>query len=146
MGGLNINNFIKEEVQNFINEASVVKDNRFHFNQRLNNSSFSNYDTFTSEFDANIIESDIVITWIVLFWLNDMGIENFVIEVEKAEGTFTIEMRDKHSDEIKQNTPKNINDFNWKFVIDNAVLQKGGSLYISGLEFDFKSQICKVKF
>jgi hypothetical protein len=143
---MNINKIIKEETQKFLNESFIMNDDKFRFQQRLNNSVFNNYETFTSEFDTNITQSDIIVTWKVSFWLNQSGIENFIIDVEKVEGMFNIQMLDLHSDELKQETQKNIEEFEWKFVVDNTELIKGGTLYISELQFDFKNKVCMVKF
>jgi hypothetical protein len=139
---------ILEEIQKFITESYVMNDDRFHFRQRLNNSTFYSYETFTSDYNTDVLESDIVVTWTVSFWMNsqNQGIENLVIDVESVEGTFSIEMRDKHSDEVKQEAQKNIQDFEWKFIVGDAVLEKGGSLYISDLDFDFKNKTCSVNF
>ncbi len=143
---MNIDNLIKEELQKILNEGYVMSDDRFVFHQRLNNSSFFNYESFTTEYDSDVTESDIVVTWKVSFWLNQSGIENLIIDVEKVEGWFNLQMFDKHTDEMGQETQKNIQDFEWKFVLDDAQLIKGGALYISELEFDFKSKVCGVKF
>ena len=71
-------------------------------------------------------------------------IENFIIDVTDVQGNFMLQLFDKHTMEMKQETPKNINDFEWKYVIGNANLTKNGSLYIIGLSFDFKNKTCKV--
>lgn len=141
-----ITSIISEEIKKMLNEGRVLSDDRLRFQQRLNNSKFENYENFTAEYDSKVEESDIIVTWKVLFWINQSGIENFIIDVEKVEGTFTLQMYDKHTDEMKQETPKNINDFEWKFVINEATLIKGQSLYISGLSFDFTNKTCTVLF
>ena len=143
---MKFNDIINEEIKNYLNEGYVMADDRFQFNERLTNSTFFNYSSFTSEFDADITQSDIVVTWKVSFWLNQMGVENLIIDVEKVEGTYILQLFDKQSDELKQETPKNIQDTKWKFIIDEATLTKGGSLYISELMFDFKNNVCKVIF
>jgi hypothetical protein len=137
---------IVEEIEKFLNESYIMADDKFHFRQRLNNSSFFNYETFTTDFDTDVVQSDIIVTWKVSFWLNNMGIENLIIDVEKVEGTFMLQMYDKQTDELKQETPKNIEDFEWKFVVGDASLAKGGALYISELDFDFKNKTCSVQF
>lgn len=143
---MNFNDIIKEEIQNLLNEGYVMSDDRFTFNQRLNNSTFNNYESFTSEFDSKITQSDLIVTWKMSFWLNQMGVENFIIDVEKIEGNYIVQLFDKHTDELKQETPKNIQEIDWKFVIEETSLIKGGSLYISELAFDFKTNTCSVKF
>jgi hypothetical protein len=141
-----ITKMVNEEIKNFLNEAAIVGDDRFKFKQRLNNSSFANYESFTSEFDSQVTGSDIVVSWGISFWTNMSGIENFIVDVEKVEGMFMLELRDIHSDAKKQETSKNIGDFQWKFVIKQADLMKGSSLYISALSFDFQNKTCSVAF
>lgn len=143
---MNFKDIIKEEVQNILNEAFIMSDDRFHFRQRLNNSLFYGYELFTNDYDTDVTESDIIVTWKVSFWLNNMGIENLVVDVEKVEGAFTLKLLDKQTDELIEETPKNIQDFEWKFVVGDANLAKGGALYISDLTFDFKSKTCQVAF
>jgi hypothetical protein len=143
---MNFNYIINEEIKKFLNEGYVMSDDRFTFNQRLNNSTFFNYESFSTEFDTDITESDILVTWKVSFWLNQMGIENLIIDVESVEGIYTLRLFDKHTDELRQETQKNIQEVDWKFVIEEASLVKGGSLYINELTFDFKTNTCIVKF
>jgi len=137
---------IFEELENILNEGMVFTDERFNFQQEIKNVSYYNYETFSNEHDSDIIESNITITWKVGFWLNRFGIENLIVDVEKVQGSFTIALYDKQSDELIQETPKDISSFNWTFEVDDAVLNKGGSLYVSDLTFDFKNQICTVSF
>jgi len=143
-----MNKIINEEIERkIINESYVMGGDNFNFKQPVKNISFYNYSSFSTEFDVDIIESNIIITWQVSFSLNDMGIENFVIGIEKVEGVYNMEMYDKHSNELKQKTQKNIADTEWKFNInDETTLTLGKSLYIKDLEFDFESQICRVDF
>jgi len=143
-----INKMIHEELEKMLNESFIMSDDRFKFKQRVLNSTFYNYDTFTTEFDTDITESDIIVSWTISFWLNQMGVENFVVDVEKVEGTFNMQMYDLHTDKMVQETPKNIQDFEWKFVIDNekTMLMMGKSLYIRELDFDFKNKTCNVIF
>jgi len=141
-----INKMIHEELEKMLNESFIMSDDRFKFKQRVLNSSFYNYDAFTTEFDTDITESDIIVSWTISFWLNQMGIENFVVDVENVEGTFNMQMYDLHTDEIKQKIAKNIQDFEWKFVINDVQLIKGSSLYITDLDFDFKNKTCTVTF
>jgi hypothetical protein len=143
---LTLNNIVENEIKKFLNEGYVMNDDRFTFKQRLNNSVFLNYETFTSDFDSKIAESDIVVTWKVSFWLNQSGIENIITNIENLEGIFNVQMYDKHTDELKQESQKNIKEIEWKYVFDEFSLTKGGSLYISALEFDFNTNICKIKF
>lgn len=139
---------IKEELEKFINESYIMSDDNFHFKQRLTNSYFYGYENFTTDFDEDITGSDIIVTWRVSFWLNDFGIENMTVDVEKIEGYFMLNLYDKQTDELKQETQKSITDFEWKFDLDSdeVFLKKGGTLYISELEFNFKEKTCRVKF
>lgn len=142
----NLIQIINEELNNSLNETFIMSDNKFTFKQRLNNSSFYNYSTFTTEFDSDILESDIVVSWKISFWLNDAGVQKFIVDVEKIEGTFLLQLLDLHSGEVKQETPKNIGEFDWKFKINEATLLLNGSLYISELSFDFKTKTCSITF
>ena len=145
MSQFKINNIVNEEAEKIVRQATILNDEKLHFQQRLNNSEFLNYDSFTAEFDSKITASDIIVTWGISFWLNKSGVQKFIIDVEKVEGQFNLMMLDKHTDEQKQETLKNISEFDWKFIIDQAaMLQKDGSLYISLLKFDFKNQNCIV--
>jgi len=137
---------IREELDNILNEAYVVKDDRFRFKQQVINSSFYNYQGFSTEFDAEINESNILVNWSVSFWLNQAGIENFIVDVEGLEGTYTLLLYNKQTDKVEQETPKNIAENDWKFVINDISLMKGGTLYVSSMDFDFKNNTCTVSF
>lgn len=138
---------INEEIVKFLNESNIVSDDRFRFKQRINNASFYGYEVFTTEFDSDITESDIVVNWRISFGLNIAGIENFIIDVEGVEGNFLLQLFDKHTDELKQESPKNIDEYQWKYIINgDAAIQKGGSLYINNLSFDFKNKTCTIIF
>lgn len=145
---MEIKDIILEEFTNFMNEAYAMKDSRLEFTQRLTNrSQFNNYQSFTGDFDGKIEESDINIFWGISFWLNDQGIENFVVEIKKVEGTYKLLLLNKQTDKQEQETVKNIDEVDWNFVIDEQTsLMKGGSLYIDSLNFDFANQICRVNF
>jgi len=134
------------ELEKILNENTNFSDERLKFQQEVKNVSYYNYETFSSEHDSDIVESNIFITWKVGFWLNRFGIENFIIEVKDVRGTFTVALYDKQSDEELQETQKNIGDIKWNFRIDNAALNKGGLLYVTELMFDFKNNTCTVKF
>lgn len=141
-----INEIINDEINGYLNESFSISDDRFKFSANLKNSSFYNYDSFTTEYDTDIIESDIVITWRVNFWLNKMGIENMQIEIENVDGSYLLQLYDKQTNELKQESSKNIQDTKWKYIIDDTALLKGGSLYITELNFDFKDNTCMVHF
>lgn len=139
-------NLIKEELNKILNENRVYSDENLVFEEQITNVNYNNYESFSSEYDSEITESNILIKWKIGFWLNKYGIENFIINIENIEGFFTLSLQDKQSDESMQKTQKNINDFNWNFKIENASLNKGNSLYVSEISFDFKDQICTVSF
>jgi hypothetical protein len=143
-------NIVNEELKKFLGESYIKGGDDFTFRQRIGNVFFYNYDNFTKDFDTDISESDITITWKISFWLNEMGIENFSIDGEKVEGQFMLQMLDLQTDEVRQETPKNIADFNWKFVVDDdddyTVLRVNKTLYVQELDFDFKAQTCTLGF
>lgn len=141
-----ITKMIQEELNSMVNKPSTISDDRFKFKQRLNNSFFVNYDNFTSEFDSEITQSDIIVSWTVSFWVNQTGIQNFIIDVEDVMGTFILQLYDLHTDELKQETPKNIQDYQWKYVIEDTNLPKDGGLAINDLTFDFQNKTCTVTF
>jgi len=143
------NNIINEEIEKFlINESYIMAGDNFKFKQPVRKVFFYNYSSFSNDYDVDITESNIIITWQVSFWLNDMGIENFIIDGQQVEGSYKIEMFDLHTDELKQETMKNIADEEWKFVIgnDEANLSLGGALYVKDLDFDFKNKTCTINF
>jgi hypothetical protein len=141
-----LKNIIFEEIKKIISEGYVMSDDRFLFKQNLKNSYFHDYESFTSDYDVDITISDITITWKINFWLNQSGVENFIINVDNVDGTYILDMYDKQTDELISENQKNINEIDWKFLISDCQLSKGGSLYVSELDFDFKSNVCLVKF
>lgn len=137
---------INEEFKKCINESYVVNNDDFKFQQQIVDSEFLNYESFTVDFDLNISESMININWSIGFWLNNEGIEHFYIKVDDISGTYTLRYLNKQTDEIEQEVEKNINDVKWKFIVNDVVLQINESLYVSSLQFDFKSNVCTVVF
>ena len=137
---------INEEIEKLLNESSVFTDEKFKFQQQVTNVNYYNYQSFSSGHDSEITESNIFVVWKIGFWLTRFGVEKLIIEIESVDGTFTVAIHDRQSDEVLQETQKNIADFNWRFVVENANLIKGGSLYVTDLEFDFKDNICTVNF
>lgn len=140
------NTIINEEISNFLNEAYVFEGDNFKFQQRINNSMFYNYAGFSTDYDLDINESNILINWHIVFWLNQYGIENFNIIVDSVEGTYKIQYLNKQTDVQEQEVEKNIADIKWKFVVGNANLELGSGLYVNGLTFDFKTNTCNVEF
>lgn len=143
---MNINNIIQEELSKVINESYTMDHDNFHFRQRLTNSRFFNYNTFSNDYDVDINESDIIINWHIQFELNQSGIENFIVTADSVEGIYKVGLLDKQSDEVVQMNDKNIAEFQWKFKIENANLLLRQTLYVENLVFDFKSKICIVTF
>ena len=141
-----VGNVINEEVQNFLNESYTMEHENFKFRQEIKNSSFYNYDNFSNDFDVDINESDIFVDWHIAFWLNDYGVEHFIVEVDSVDGTYKVGLLNKQTDEMEQENDKNIAEFQWKFVVDEATLYLGKTLYISTLDFDFKTKTCSVTF
>jgi hypothetical protein len=143
---MKINNIIREEIDNFLNESFVLQDDNFKFRQEIKNSSFYNFESFSNDFDVNVNESDIFISWHIGFWLNDFGVENFFVEIDGVDGTYKVVLLNKQSDEVEQENDKNIAEFPWKFKVTEANLRLGKTLYVDTLDFDFKTKICTVTF
>lgn len=143
---MEIKNIIKEEFQKILNEGYVMEDDRLKFRQLVENTSFYNYQNFSNDFDVDITEPNIVINWRIGFWLNDMGVENFLVQADSVEGTYKVILRDKQSDEVSQENDKNIAEIPWKFQIYDAKLKLRNSLYVESLDFDFNTKICTVTF
>jgi hypothetical protein len=142
-------NIIVDEIKKFLNESAVINSDDFKFKQVVRHPRvfFYNYDNISTEYDVDIINAVITVNWKAGFWVNDMGIENFFINVDSIEGAYVVEMRDKHTDEVMQQTQKNINDVKWKFdVEDDVALITNGTLYIKDISFDFKNNMCTVGF
>lgn len=143
---INIDSLINEEISQFLNESISMEHDNFKFRQEFNNSTFQNYEGFSNDFDINIQKSDIIINWHIIFWLNEFGVENFIVVADNVEGTYTINYHNKQTDAIDQTNDKDISEIDWKFVIENAILKQNGGLYVSNLNFDFKTNTCAVNF
>lgn len=141
-----INEIINEEFRKILKEGYVMEHENFKFREPVKNSTFYNYDNFSNDYDIDISESDIVVNWRIGFWLNDMGVESFLVKVDSVEGTYKVLLLDKQTDEVSQEIDKNIAEEPWKFDFADAVLKLNNALYISGLDFDFKTKICTVSF
>lgn len=143
---MEIKDIIQEEYKQILKEGYVMEHDNFRFKERIENPSFFHIETFSNDYDVDVIESDIYVNWRIGFWLNDMGIENFLVQADSVEGTYKVELRDKQSDEVAQEIDKNIAEIPWKFQILEATLVKGGTLYIEDLSFDFATKDCYVQF
>lgn len=137
---------VDNEVRKFITEGYVMEHDNFKFRQELTNSSFYNFKNFSNDFDVDISESDIFVNWRIGFWLNDNGIENFLVKVDSVEGSYKVMLFNKQTDEVEQENDKNIADEPWKFQIYEAMLKLNDTLYIKSLDFDFQTKICTVTF
>lgn len=143
---MKINDIIKEEHLKLLKEGYVMEHDNFKFNQEIKNSSFYNYDNFSNDFDVDISESAIILNWRIGFWLNDMGVENFLVQADSVEGTYNVKLLDKQTDEVSQEMDKNIGEIPWRFEITEADLKLGGTLYVESLDFDFSTKKCVVTF
>jgi hypothetical protein len=149
---MKLKSLIKEELNDMVREvaaeapgATLVKDDRLKFASVVN-ADFYNYEGFTADFDSGIERSKITVYWGVNFLVNPEGIYKFNIEVERVEGQYLLQMFDKQTDEMMQETPKNIADNKWRFQIDEVAIEQGGFLFVRELTFDFKNNICEVTF
>jgi hypothetical protein len=140
-----INEIINEEFQNFLSESSVFKDERLHFSSFVD-ADFYNYQYFSSDYEADINRTKIMISWSVNLWVNRYGIESFNVEIDKVEGIYVLNLYDKQSDELVQETEKNVSEIQWNFQIENVSIALSSGLYVNELDFDFKNQICRVSF
>jgi len=143
---MKINEIIHDELKNVLSEGFVFKDDKFIFNQNVKNVTFNNYSSFTTEYDPDITESDLWVNWNISFWLNDNGVDNFIVEIAKVTGQYVLELYNKQTDKQEQSITKDISELPWKFVVDDAALTKGGALYINALIFDFNNNTCTVTF
>ena len=142
----NFHNVINEEIQTLVNEGYMMEHDNFKFRQEIKTSSFYNYQNFSNDFDVDINESNIIINWRIGFWLNDQGVENFIVQADSVEGMYHVELLNKQSDSVEQEMDKNIAEIPWKFQIYPIKLKTGDGLYVDYLDFDFETKICTVNF
>lgn len=146
---ISMNDIIKEEVEKFVGERPRVaaSNNDFHFVQQVPKIFFYNYSSLSTEYDVDVRESNIVLTWQITFLVDSRGIQKFMVEGQKVEGPYNIELYDQHSYELIKQEQKNIEEDQWRFIIeDDIVIILGKPLRIKDLEFDFKNKICKLSF
>ena len=143
---MKLNRLITEELNKILSESYTMQHDNFKFRQEIKNSSFYNYEGFSTDFDIDVNESDIVISWSIAFWLNDFGVENFIVDIDSVSGTYKLGYLDKQSDEVVQENDKDIAEFPWKFQVEDVAMYLGKTLYVESLDFDFKSKICRVTF
>jgi hypothetical protein len=149
---MKLKSLIKEELNDMVREvaaeapgATLVKDDRLKFASVVN-AEFHEYDAFTADFDTRINPSKITVFWGISFLVNPEGIFKFNIDIERVEGQYLLQMLDKQTDELMQETPKNIADVKWRFPVEEAILERGGFLFVRELHFNFKHNMCDVVF
>jgi hypothetical protein len=143
---MDLKHIIVEELNKLITESVSMEHENFKFRQNLKDSQFYNYSGFSQDFDIEITESSINVNWHIAFWLNDLGVENFIVVVDSVDGLYRLDMHDKQTDVLQQQTDKDIAEIKWKFDIEDAVLRMNEQLYVESLEFDFGTNMCKVVF
>lgn len=143
---MNLSNIINEELKKVLNESYAFDSDNFSFTQQVPNSSFYNYDSLSSDYDTDIDESLVSVTWRINFWLNEMGVNNLDVVISSISGTYKLTLLNRQSDEVEQATDRDINEIKWKFIIENVSMTIGTGLYIQELEFDFATKQCTVKF
>ena len=141
-----IKNIINEELKQILKEGYVMEHDNFKFRQVIEKVNFYNYQNFSNDFDIDVTESEIAINWRIGFWLNDQGVENFLVQADSVEGSYHVALLNKQSDEIEQDIDKNIGETPWKFEINPTTLKMGDGLYIESLDFDFQTKVCNVNF
>lgn len=154
----NLYKVVNEEVFKFLNEGFGEND-ELGFRQTLRMRDqrtgsmrifFSNYNKFSNDYDIDVIDAFVTINWRVKLLTNKMGIEDYNIYGESVEGEFRLEMRDKQTDEVVQETDKNIAEIDWKFIVDEddefTKLTISSSLYVQELDFDFGNNTCTLGF
>jgi len=156
--GDSLQNVVNEEICIFLNEDIAGNTDDFRFTNELQmyrrvgesvdmQVNFYHFDSFSNDYDIDILDAYIIVTWKVGFETNSNGIKNFYINVEKVDGQYRVEMRDKQSDEVVQTTDKNIADIQWKFEVDDETLMKvGGYLSVDEISFDFANNQCVLAF
>ena len=152
----NVQNVVNEEIQRFLNEDITGDNDDFRFTNELRMLdpmkegmpvNFYNYSSFSADYDIDVLDAYVIVTWKVGFEANSNGIKNFFINVEKVDGQYRVEMRDKQSDEVVQTTDKNIADTQWKFEVDDDTFMKvNGGLFVEEISFDFANNQCVLVF
>jgi len=135
-----IHSIIKEEAQKLLNENYVMEHDNFKFKQKVKTISFNNSDSFLKDSNIDTNKSNITINWRVIFWLNESGIENFIIAIDNVEGTYHINQKNN------KQTDNNIAEIKWKFETNDVNLKTGNTLYVNSLDFDFNTKVCLVTF
>lgn len=137
---------IAEELERVVNQPFGVEPDDLVFRQQITNSGFYHYDKFSNDYDVDISESNIFVTWHIGFLANENSVIKFVPKVDKVDGQYRINYLDKQSDVLVQQTDKDISELPWKFEIIEANLYMNEGLYIEDLDFDFNTNVCTVGF
>lgn len=141
-------NLINEEIEKFVNE-DWGSGNKFSFSQTfqgIEQLSFYNYQTFSDEYDVDITDGIIVLKWNLIVNVREWGVKGFDIDISEVEGTYVLNLLDKQTDEIVQETEKNIAEIDWNFITDTDGLSFDNPVYGIEMSFDFKEQKCVVSF
>lgn len=155
----NVDDIIKEEVQKFVGEQpSIATTNKnFVFVQQIPKIFFYNYSILSKEYDVDIKESNISVTWEFYVLTNSSGIQKVVIGGKKVEGSYTIELYDTGTNELKEQKQGNIEEDQWNITVEDDVViivenmskknaSEKNALEVKDLEFDFKNKTCKLSF
>ena len=144
---MSIKKYITEEINNFINEGHVFDDTNFMFKDKIRNCEFAGYESYSKEHSVETGEYNISVKWKVNFWLNDSGIENFIINILGVEGDYLVVYTSKLNGEESNRSTNNISDTAWQYTIDGTPeLKLKESLYADSVVFDFRNKNCIIKF
>lgn len=143
-----LKNKIKSEVLNYINEESSFNGNKMDFSQTIESKNifFTNYNSFSKDYDSDILQKNIFVNWELRLNIKEYGIDGFSIDITKLNGGFTVQLYDKQTDELVNEIEKNINDIDWFFEVNADEYIFGERLYIKELEFDVNNKNCIVSF
>lgn len=142
----NTPDIIKEEVLKFLNESYSMEHENFKFSHQVKNVSVWNYSSFSNDMDVEVIQTNVILNWHIAFWLNQFGVENFIVTIDSVTGNYELELLDKLTGEVQQTLNKNVEEIKWNYVIEDAQMTPSGTLYVENIEFDFKSNTCTVNF
>ena len=147
---ISMNDIIKEEVQKFTAERPrTVTGDDLRFTQYVPKIFFYNYSILSTEYDADIQLSKIILTWQITFSVDSRGIINMTIDKEncKVEGPYSVDLYDQHTDQLVRRENKNIEEEQWNIIPDDEVMIISGKpLRVKDLEFDFANKVCKITF
>jgi hypothetical protein len=140
---------INEEIESFLSEGYTLDDERFKFKEEnVQYVEFVNYESFSDQYDVEVLKRNISVDWKIRFWLNDAGIENIFIEIEKVEGEYTVNMLDRFSGDVVSSTNHIVADNNWDYQINTTEIEfnQSDTLYVGIVQFDFKNKTIIINF